>query len=563
MAGSRPRPIVPKSLSEAYRIAQAVCAAKMAPKGLDTPEACMIAIMHGLEVGLSPLSALQRIAVINGRPTLWGDGALALVKASGLCEAIDEWIEGDKPEDWVAVCNLIRKHDPVPIERRFSSQDAKRARLWGKSGPWSDYPKRMLQMRARAFALRDAFPDVLGGLYLTEEFVGSADESERAGPSQNQNQSANSDTHTAFRTVFSDEEYSKVRSEAQNTIGENIGAASWKTKSQNGEAGLKAANKTAHDEYASVESRTRKTRDDDAGRKTAESKAPEEYPDGAGGKSSDHAATPAHSFKEIANSTLKETDQSADGALVLPAECVEPRAASHDVGNREVELHHVGHDRQIAGSELPLTSKSTSSSEEGADNGTPFRRPSLPPLANLRRARYMPRHIRALRFRNQWSVKQPKTSAQKPAHAYSSMSPIERSVTNHHAGADKAVELGRVVQRNADASASGPTESLGVRTSSLEDDGGPGSTTEDFIPPDDIAAHLDLYDAALCCATDEETLIEIADDFITRISKLPRSARNKAELIYDKHQTRIAALEIEAVGARPEHGSARDKRDSD
>lgn len=75
MAGSKPRPIVPKSLSEAYRIAQAVCAAKMAPKGLDTPEACMIAIMHGLELGLSPLSALQRMAVINGRPTIWGDGA--------------------------------------------------------------------------------------------------------------------------------------------------------------------------------------------------------------------------------------------------------------------------------------------------------------------------------------------------------------------------------------------------------------------------------------------------------------------------------------------------------
>ena len=171
MAGSRPRPIVPKSLSEAYRIAQAVCAAKMAPKGLDTPEACMIAIMHGLEVGLSPLSALQRIAVINGRPTIWGDGALALVKASGLCEAIEEWIEGDDPQTWIAVCNLIRKHDPVPVERRFSTEDAKRAKLWGKSGPWSDYPKRMLQMRARAFALRDAFPDVLGGLYLTEEFV--------------------------------------------------------------------------------------------------------------------------------------------------------------------------------------------------------------------------------------------------------------------------------------------------------------------------------------------------------------------------------------------------------
>ena len=560
MAGSRPRPIVPKSLSEAYRIAQAVCAAKMAPKGLDTPEACMIAIMHGLEVGLSPLSALQRIAVINGRPTLWGDGALALVKASGLCEAIDEWIEGDKPEDWVAVCNLIRKHDPVPIERRFSSHDAKRARLWGKSGPWSDYPKRMLQMRARAFALRDAFPDVLGGLYLTEEFVGSADERESEGPSQhqgqshshshsqsqNQDQPANSNAHTAFRTVFADEETSTTGSQDHNAVDENIGNGNWKTKSQDNDSGSKAQEHSAHREHASLESVAKKIRDDDARGKTLESKASEEYPDRAEGKVSTHDAAATNSREENVGSALEEIDHSADGALVLPAGCVEPREASHDVGDREVELHHVGHDRQIAGSELPLTSKTTSSSEAGADNGTPFRRPSLPPLANLRRARHMPRHIRALRFRNQWSVKQPKTSAQKPAHAYSSMRPVERSEANHDTGADNSVRMNRDLQRDSEASAIGPAESLRVRKPSLEDDGRPASTSHDFIPPDDIAAHLDLYDAALCCAMDEETLIEIADDFIARLSKLPRSARNDAELIYDKHQTRIAALESEA-----------------
>ena len=494
MAGSRPRPIVPKSLSEAYRIAQAVCAAKMAPKGLDTPEACMIAIMHGLEVGLSPLSALQRIAVINGRPTLWGDGALALVKASGLCEAIDEWIEGDKPEDWVAVCNLIRKHDPVPIERRFSSQDAKRAKLWGKSGPWSDYPKRMLQMRARAFALRDAFPDVLGGLYLTEEFVGSADERESEGQSQNQGQShshsqnqnrnqdsrANSNANTAFRAVFANEE-------------------SWKANSQDNDAGL--------------ESRVSKTCDDDAGGKTVESNASEEYPDGAGGKANTHQAAAAHSREEPAGSALEEIDHSADKAV--------------------------------------------------KDECAPFRRPSLPPLANLRRARHLPRHIRALRFRNQWSVKQPKTSAQKPAHAYSSMSPIERSETNQPAGPDNSVRMNRARQTAFDP---GISSSELNRTSSItlaEACDRPASASDGFIPPDDIAAHLDLYDAALCCATDEETLIEISDDFIARLSRLPRSARNDAELIYDKHQTRIAALEIEASQTRQSQTEAQKAREPD
>lgn len=129
----------------------------------------MIAILHGMEVGLSPMQALQRIAVVNGRPTIWGDGALALVQASGLAEEVSERIDGDGPDTWIANCEVLRRGSSLPTIRRFSVDDARRARLWGKQGPWSDYPLRMLQMRARAFALRDAFADVLGGLYLREE----------------------------------------------------------------------------------------------------------------------------------------------------------------------------------------------------------------------------------------------------------------------------------------------------------------------------------------------------------------------------------------------------------
>ena len=53
--------------------------------------------------------------------------------------------------------------------REFSMQDAKQAGLTGKQGPWSQYPRRMLQMRARAFALRDVFADVLRGVHVAEE----------------------------------------------------------------------------------------------------------------------------------------------------------------------------------------------------------------------------------------------------------------------------------------------------------------------------------------------------------------------------------------------------------
>lgn len=166
--GNRPTAIVPTDMDSAYRLAKAICLAGMAPKGMETPEKCMIAIMRGMEVGLTPFMALDKIAIVGNRPTIWGDGALGLVRGSGLCEFVRERIEG-KDDARVAVCEVKRRGEPEPIRRTFSVTDAKKAGLWGKAGPWQQYQERMLQMRARAFALRDGFADVLGGLYLREE----------------------------------------------------------------------------------------------------------------------------------------------------------------------------------------------------------------------------------------------------------------------------------------------------------------------------------------------------------------------------------------------------------
>lgn len=183
VVGNRPAAIVPTDMDSAYRLAKAVCLAGMAPKGMETPEKCMIAIMRGLEVGLTPFMALDKIAIVNGRPTIWGDGAIGLVRGSGLCEYIREQIEGTG-EARVAVCEAKRRHEPEPVRRTFSVADAKKAGLWGKQGPWQQYPERMLQMRARAFALRDGFADVLGGLYLREEIEDTASRATSTAPAR-------------------------------------------------------------------------------------------------------------------------------------------------------------------------------------------------------------------------------------------------------------------------------------------------------------------------------------------------------------------------------------------
>ena len=158
-----------QTFDDAWRFWQMVAKTEFAPKDFrGKPEACMLAGQHAAEIGIGPMQGLQCIAVINGRPSIWGDAALALVQSSHVCEWVTEQVEGDG-DAMVATCTAKRRGYPQATTVQFSVVDAKKAGLWGKSGPWTQYPKRMLQLRARGFALRDAFPDVLKGLVTAEE----------------------------------------------------------------------------------------------------------------------------------------------------------------------------------------------------------------------------------------------------------------------------------------------------------------------------------------------------------------------------------------------------------
>jgi len=162
--------IVPTSLEDVFRLAKAVAASGLAPQGMKTPEQLTVAILHGLEIGLPPMQAIQRIAVVNGRPTVWGDAVPAILLSKGF--RIREWDEGEG-DAATAWCEITRP-DGDKIVRSFSVADSKVAGLFGKAGPWQLYKKRMRQMRARGFAARDGAADALAGLYLREEIEDEA-----------------------------------------------------------------------------------------------------------------------------------------------------------------------------------------------------------------------------------------------------------------------------------------------------------------------------------------------------------------------------------------------------
>jgi hypothetical protein len=184
-AGAPVMPVVPRSLGEVAMVAAAMIKAGLVPDSYDasgasederydkTKARIMIGIMKGAEVGLPPIAALSAIAIIDNRPTIWGDGAVALVQRSGVVVKIENGFEGmpaseggavedhrggrhprprlsDFPPGLTAVYRIWRKGQDIPYEGRFSVEDAMRAHLWGnlKRRPWTEYPKRML-MAAR------------------------------------------------------------------------------------------------------------------------------------------------------------------------------------------------------------------------------------------------------------------------------------------------------------------------------------------------------------------------------------------------------------------------------
>ena len=154
----------PNNLGQAWKLADILSKTSFSA-GHKSAQDIFICISMGQQIGLNPFQAVQNISVINGRPTLWGDALLAVCQShpeyAGVEMSFDE-------ETQTATCKALRKGKP-PVVESFSQEEAKQARLWGKSGPWSQYPTKMLKNRARTWALRTQFADALLGLISSEE----------------------------------------------------------------------------------------------------------------------------------------------------------------------------------------------------------------------------------------------------------------------------------------------------------------------------------------------------------------------------------------------------------
>lgn len=172
-----PQVISFNGFDEIVSFAKVVTKTELVPKTYrGKPEDAAVAIMYGMELGLPPMASLQNIAVVNGTPTIWGDAQLSLVQSSGSYEWHKTSYTGTIEEETLTATFEVKRKDMAEsVVKEFSILDAKSANLWGKGGTWKTHPKQMLGYKARAFALREAFADILKGIHSKEEMEGEGE----------------------------------------------------------------------------------------------------------------------------------------------------------------------------------------------------------------------------------------------------------------------------------------------------------------------------------------------------------------------------------------------------
>ena len=158
------------SYADIRAFAEDVVAGGLAPKGAKAG-GVVVVLQAGRELGITPVRALSCLTAINGRVGIMGDAAKALIYRAGVLvpgSRIESGMRGTK-EEALAYVRSHRVGWTAPVESTFSVKEARRAGLWGKAGPWREYPQRMLYYRALGFHTRDHYPDVMLGFAVSEE----------------------------------------------------------------------------------------------------------------------------------------------------------------------------------------------------------------------------------------------------------------------------------------------------------------------------------------------------------------------------------------------------------
>lgn len=159
--------LVPSTLDGAMQLARWLAMSSFMPDYLRGKEGDIFAILlAGTELGLPPMATLRGLYIVNGKPALEAKTKAAICLERGAALYFRKVEDTPKAVTW----ETMRKGDTEARRSRFTLDEAERAGLTSKSGPWKLYPQRMLGHRALGWLCDDTYPDIVLGVSTAEDF---------------------------------------------------------------------------------------------------------------------------------------------------------------------------------------------------------------------------------------------------------------------------------------------------------------------------------------------------------------------------------------------------------
>ena len=161
------------SFEFAQRQAKSLCESNLVPisyqgqKGLPN---CLVALEMSKRMNLSPLTVMQNLNIIHGRPTWSAQFISSQIMGCGRFENFDYLVKGEG-ETLEVQCIAKRITDQKLVKGTAVSMKMARLEGWTKNSKYTSMPEVMLRNRAATFFGRQYIPDLLLGVQTSEEVV--------------------------------------------------------------------------------------------------------------------------------------------------------------------------------------------------------------------------------------------------------------------------------------------------------------------------------------------------------------------------------------------------------
>ena len=163
-----------ESFEFAQRQAKSLCESDLVPtsyqgqKGLSN---CLVALEMSKRMNLSPLTVMQNLNVIHGKPSWSSHFISSQIIACGRFKNFDYIVTG-KDDTLSVQCQAIRLEDNKLVKGTAVSIKMAQKEGWTRKNPkYQSMPEIMLRARAATFFGRQYIPDLLLGVQTSEEVI--------------------------------------------------------------------------------------------------------------------------------------------------------------------------------------------------------------------------------------------------------------------------------------------------------------------------------------------------------------------------------------------------------